>query len=88
MAGTPEEVAEHPTSHTGRYLKQVLKQHPPEVLAVCGWSWRGRGRTGSGLGGGLGGGLGVVEWDLEVVGGSLGSFVGLVRSGVDLSVMQ
>ncbi|NDG03028.1 MAG: DNA helicase UvrA [Synechococcaceae bacterium WBB_34_004] len=26
--GTPEEVAEHPTSHTGRYLKQVLIQHP------------------------------------------------------------
>jgi len=34
VAGTPEEVAEHSTSHTGRYLKQVLKQHPPEVLAV------------------------------------------------------
>ena len=33
VAGTPEEVAEHPTSHTGRYLKQVLAQHPPEVLA-------------------------------------------------------
>ena len=33
VAGTPEEVAEHSTSHTGRYLKQVLKQHPPEVLA-------------------------------------------------------
>ena len=30
--GTPEEVAEHPTSHTGRYLKQVLEQHPPEVV--------------------------------------------------------
>ncbi len=29
VAGTPEEVAEHSTSHTGRYLKQVLKQHPP-----------------------------------------------------------
>ena len=29
VAGTPEEVAEHPTSHTGRYLKQVLAQHPP-----------------------------------------------------------
>jgi excinuclease ABC subunit A len=27
--GTPEEVAEHPGSHTGRYLKQVLQQHPP-----------------------------------------------------------
>ena len=30
--GTPEEVAEYPTSHTGRYLKQVLEQHPPEVV--------------------------------------------------------
>lgn len=58
--GTPEEVAAHPTSHTGRYLKQVLQQHPPEVAAVCGWSWRGRGRAGSGLGGGL---LGS-EWEL------------------------
>jgi hypothetical protein len=28
--GTPETVAEHPTSHTRRYLKQVLDQHPPE----------------------------------------------------------
>ena len=33
VTGTPEEVGEHPTSHTGRYLKQVLEQHPPEVLA-------------------------------------------------------
>ncbi|MCP9904995.1 excinuclease ABC subunit UvrA, partial [Cyanobium sp. BA5m-10] len=32
--GTPEEVAVHPTSHTGRYLKQVLEQHPPEVVVV------------------------------------------------------
>ena len=32
VTGTPEEVAEHPTSHTGRYLKQVLEQHPPEVV--------------------------------------------------------
>ena len=32
--GTPEEVAEHPTSHTGRYLRQVLEQHPPEVVAA------------------------------------------------------
>jgi hypothetical protein len=24
VVGTPEEVAEHPSSHTGRYLKQVL----------------------------------------------------------------
>ena len=34
VVGTPETVAEHPTSHTGRYLKQVLEQHPPEVVAV------------------------------------------------------
>ncbi|MFM7360693.1 MAG: excinuclease ABC subunit UvrA [Cyanobium sp.] len=33
VTGTPEEVAEHPTSHTGRYLKQVLAQHPPQALA-------------------------------------------------------
>lgn len=32
--GTPEEVADHPTSHTGRYLKQVLVQHPPEVVVA------------------------------------------------------
>ena len=30
VMGTPEDVAEHPTSHTARYLKQVLEQHPPE----------------------------------------------------------
>jgi excinuclease ABC subunit A len=29
VAGTPEQVADHPTSHTGRYLRQVLLQHPP-----------------------------------------------------------
>ncbi len=34
VTGTPEEVAAHPTSHTGRYLKQVLAQHPPELVAV------------------------------------------------------
>ena len=34
VSGTPEEVADHPTSHTGRYLKQVLAQHPPKVVAV------------------------------------------------------
>jgi len=34
VVGTPETVAEHPTSHTGRYLKQVLKQHPPEAVVV------------------------------------------------------
>jgi excinuclease ABC subunit A len=27
--GTPEQVAMHPDSHTGRYLRQVLAQHPP-----------------------------------------------------------
>jgi excinuclease ABC subunit A len=32
--GTPEEVAEHSTSHTGKYLKQVLEQHPPEVVVA------------------------------------------------------
>jgi excinuclease ABC subunit A len=30
--GAPEEVADLPTSHTGRYLKQVLEQHPSEVV--------------------------------------------------------
>ncbi|MFM9087915.1 MAG: excinuclease ABC subunit UvrA, partial [Cyanobium sp.] len=35
VCGTPEQVAAHPTSHTGRYLAQVLAQHPPEqVLAA------------------------------------------------------
>jgi excinuclease ABC subunit A len=34
VCGTPEEVAEHPISHTGRYLKQVLAQHPAEVVAA------------------------------------------------------
>jgi len=34
VCGTPEEVAEHPTSHTGRYLKQVLIQHPALPLAI------------------------------------------------------
>ena len=29
--GTPEEVAQHPISHTGRYLARVLEQHPPEL---------------------------------------------------------
>ena len=33
--GTPEEVAQHPTSHTGRYLAKVLKQHPPENLPLA-----------------------------------------------------
>ena len=34
ISGTPEEVASHPTSHTGRYLKQVLEQHPPIAEAA------------------------------------------------------
>jgi excinuclease ABC subunit A len=34
VCGTPEQVAEHPTSHTGRYLKQVLAQHPPQQAAA------------------------------------------------------
>lgn len=29
VVGTPEEVAEHPTSYTGQYLKEVLQQYPP-----------------------------------------------------------
>jgi len=33
VTGTPEEVAQHPSSHTGRYLQQVLAQHPAHVLA-------------------------------------------------------
>jgi len=33
VAGTPEQVAEHPTSHTARYLKTVLAQHPAAVAA-------------------------------------------------------
>ena len=36
VLGTTETVAEHLTSHMGRYLKQVLAQHPPEVVAVVG----------------------------------------------------
>jgi excinuclease ABC subunit A len=32
VVGTPRTVAEHPTSHTSRYLKQVLEQYPPEVV--------------------------------------------------------
>jgi excinuclease ABC subunit A len=34
VTGTPEDVADHPTSHTGRYLKQVLAQHPPVAEAA------------------------------------------------------
>ncbi|MFM7642885.1 MAG: excinuclease ABC subunit UvrA, partial [Cyanobium sp.] len=31
VCGTPEEVAAHPTSHTGRYLRKALAQHPAAV---------------------------------------------------------
>jgi excinuclease ABC subunit A len=29
-AGTPEEIARHPESHTGRFLKPVLEKHPAQ----------------------------------------------------------
>ena len=32
--GTPETVAENAASHTGRYLRRVLEQHPPIPLAA------------------------------------------------------
>ena len=33
--GVPEEVAQHPQSHTGHYLAKVLQQHPPaKVLSL------------------------------------------------------
>jgi excinuclease ABC subunit A len=35
VTGTPETVAAHPTSHTGRYLQQVLEQHPPQPVAAA-----------------------------------------------------
>jgi excinuclease ABC subunit A len=35
VAGTPEEVADHPTSHTARYLQQVLAQHPPQEVQAA-----------------------------------------------------
>ncbi len=34
VTGTPEDVAAHPTSHTARYLKQVLEQYPPQLEAA------------------------------------------------------
>ncbi|MFM7454335.1 MAG: excinuclease ABC subunit UvrA, partial [Cyanobium sp.] len=34
VCGTPEEVAAHPSSHTGRYLGPVLAQHPPLASAA------------------------------------------------------
>ena len=33
-SGTPEDLAAHPMSHTGRYLRQVLAQHPAQALAA------------------------------------------------------
>lgn len=32
--GTPEDVAKNPKSYTGKYLKQVLQQHPPQISTV------------------------------------------------------
>jgi hypothetical protein len=34
VIATLSQAAAMPTSHTGRYLKQVLRQHPPEADAV------------------------------------------------------
>jgi len=34
VCGTPENVAAHPKSHTGKYLKHVLVQHPPQAAAT------------------------------------------------------
>jgi hypothetical protein len=34
VCGTPEDVAAHPASQTGRHRKQVLAQHPPAALAA------------------------------------------------------
>ena len=33
--GTPEEVAQHSSSHTGRYLRKVLEQHPAQEMATA-----------------------------------------------------
>ena len=35
VTGTPEEVAQHSTSHTGQYLARVLEQHPPEIPVIA-----------------------------------------------------
>ncbi len=35
VTGTPEQVASHSTSHTGRYLKKVLKAHPPTPVSFA-----------------------------------------------------
>ncbi|WP_017328242.1 excinuclease ABC subunit UvrA [Synechococcus sp. PCC 7336] len=34
--GTPEEVADIPTSYTGQYLRQVLERHPPAAAPLAG----------------------------------------------------
>jgi excinuclease ABC subunit A len=34
VTGTPEEVANHPISHTACYLKHALEQHPSESIAA------------------------------------------------------
>jgi excinuclease ABC subunit A len=31
---TPDQVADHPTSHTGRNLRKVLAEHPPQPVAA------------------------------------------------------
>jgi excinuclease ABC subunit A len=33
VAGTPETVARHPTSYTGKYLQQAIARHPPVPLS-------------------------------------------------------
>jgi len=35
VCGTPEEVAAHPTSHTGRYLRKALADHPAPVVEAA-----------------------------------------------------
>ena len=50
VCATPEEVSEHLTSHTGKYLKQVLEQQQPKKWCSVGGV------------GGIGEGLGVVAW--------------------------
>ena len=50
VTGTPDEVAEHPTSHTGRYLKQVLRSIRRRWWQVEWWSESGVRGLGEGLG--------------------------------------
>ena len=35
VTGTPEQVAQHQTSYTARYLSRILKRHPPEQGSVA-----------------------------------------------------